>query len=86
MQRPRKRIPLRVEVDAALCNGCGICEVVCPEVFRMDGEGQRPVAVVLQDVVPLEAMNFCIDARDCCKPNAIRIGNADVISPAGRSF
>ena len=64
---------MRVTVDPKLCTGCGICEVVCPEVFRLDGGGKKPFAVVRSETVPEEAVNFCRDARDCCKPQAILV-------------
>ena len=62
---------MKVSVDPELCTGCGICEVVCPEVFRMNGGGRKQFAVVRTELVPEEAINFCRDARDCCKPEAI---------------
>jgi len=64
---------MRVSVDTQVCNGCGICEVICPEVFRMETGNGRKRAAVLSDTVPEAAWNFCRDARDCCKPRAIAI-------------
>lgn len=64
---------MRATVDSKLCTGCGICEVVCPEVFRMNGDGRNPLAVVRGEPVPEEAIKFCRDAKYCCKPGAILI-------------
>lgn len=64
---------MKVTVDPQLCNGCGMCEIVCPEVFRLNGGVEHHFAVVRNDIVPTAAENFCRDARDCCKPHAILI-------------
>ena len=66
---------MKAAVDASLCNGCGICEIVCPEVFRMSGGNETGLAVVRGEVVPEEAIRFCRDARDCCKPRAISLSD-----------
>ena len=29
----------KVTVDTATCVGCGLCEQVCPEVFKVEGDG-----------------------------------------------
>lgn len=60
-------------VDPAACTGCGICAIICPEVFRMSG-GRKESAVVHCETVPEEYESFCTDARDCCKGKAIRVG------------
>ena len=62
---------MKVTVDTTLCNGCGLCETVCPEVFRMSGGNGKGFAVVRSEVVPEAAVRFCRDARDCCRPRAI---------------
>ncbi len=63
---------MKATVETDLCKGCGACEIICPEVFRMNG-GRNDFAVVHSETVPEEADNFCVDARNCCKPKAIRI-------------
>jgi ferredoxin len=30
---------MKANVDRNSCIGCGMCAEICPEVFRMDGEG-----------------------------------------------
>ncbi len=63
---------MKATVNPNLCTGCGLCEIMCPEVFRMNG-GREAFAFAHSETVDEEADNFCVDARDCCNPNAIRI-------------
>lgn len=60
---------MKAIVDADLCTGCTLCEQVCPEVFRM--EGDKAVAYV--NPVPPEAEAACSDAAGQCPVNAIRV-------------
>jgi ferredoxin len=63
---------MRAAVDTTLCNGCGMCPIVCPEVFRMVAHPTRAFAVVHSKTVP-DAATECFDiARNCCKRGAIR--------------
>ncbi|NCC50485.1 MAG: ferredoxin [Spartobacteria bacterium] len=64
---------MKETVDSKRCSGCGICEIVCPEIFRMSVGGRKKCALVHTEIVPEEAINFCRDARDCCKQQAIAI-------------
>jgi ferredoxin len=34
---------VKVKVDQDLCIGCGLCESLCPEVFRLSAEGKSEV-------------------------------------------
>ena len=81
---------MKVTVDPRLCNGCGICETVCPEVFHMTQAGGSLLAVVRSEVVPEEAIRFCRDARDCCRPRAVVLSDEETqrrfsITRAGRA-
>ena len=29
----------KVVVDASTCVGCGLCEQLCPEIFKLDSDG-----------------------------------------------
>ncbi len=30
---------MKITVDAAACVGCGLCEQICPDVFKVEGDG-----------------------------------------------
>lgn len=61
---------MKAYVDRDLCNGCGICEAVSPEVFKMDSENK---AKVLVDEIPEGSEANAKDAEEQCAPDAIRI-------------
>lgn len=51
------------------CIGCGQCEEVCPEVFRMNDEG---LAEVYADLTK-ELLSTAKEAEDDCPVEVIRI-------------
>ncbi len=55
-----------VDIDA--CIGCGLCETVCPEVFKMNNDGK---ADVIKDSGYAE--NTVQDAIDQCPVQAISL-------------
>jgi len=58
------------KVDRNKCIGCGSCEAICPEVFRMDGEG---LAEVCANPVPAEAEEAAKEAAESCPVGAISL-------------
>jgi len=70
---------VRVSIEPwGSCIGCGVCEAICPEVFRVD-DG-RGLAVIVDEysegggsgVVP-EELGVCVErAADACPVNVIR--------------
>ncbi len=58
---------MKVRVDEATCIGCGVCESLCPEVFKM---GDDLKAKVLQPETDLECAR---DAADSCPTGSIII-------------
>ena len=57
----------KVTVDSSVCVGCGLCEQLCPEVFKLDSDG----------VVKVEA-NECSkhnlsEVAEQCPVNAIKV-------------
>lgn len=60
---------MKAIVDAETCVGCGLCEGICPEVFKMDGS----VAKVVGASVPAAAAAKCKEAAEGCPVEAITI-------------
>ena len=52
-----------------ICIGCGACERICPQVFRIEG----PVAWVTVDASPREAEENCRQAWSYCPVEAITL-------------
>ncbi len=60
---------MKAYVDPELCTGCELCEGLCPEVFKMEGD----VAVAYVNPVPEDAEENAQDAADQCPVEAISI-------------
>jgi ferredoxin len=60
---------MRAKVNEEFCNGCGPCEDICPEVFRIE-EGVSKVQV---DTVPHDVEDACREAMEQCPTEAISI-------------
>ncbi|MDK2886191.1 MAG: ferredoxin [Thermosipho sp. (in: thermotogales)] len=56
---------MKVRVDEASCIGCGVCENLCPDVFKM---GDDMKAKVQQPETDLDCAR---DAADSCPTGAI---------------
>jgi ferredoxin len=61
---------MKAIVDQALCIGCGLCELTCPEVFRMAEEG---VAYVLTENPAPETYDDIRSCVELCPVSAIRV-------------
>jgi len=62
-------------IDDSTCNGCGLCETMCPEVFAIRDD----VATVLMDDVPDEIEEAAREAAECCPLEAISVHQAEFI-------
>jgi ferredoxin len=60
---------MKARIDEALCDGSGVCQEVCPQVFALNGNA----AEVKVDVVPPEARDACRQAALGCPKQAISI-------------
>ncbi len=60
---------MKAEVDPDLCTGCGPCEEICPEVFRVE----QDIAKVIVDQVPKDVEDACRSAEEECPTGAISI-------------
>ena len=64
---------MRAKLDQNKCRGCGMCEIICPEVFRIEQSNPHPKATLLTEDVPPEALCFAWDTWNACPANAIKI-------------
>jgi ferredoxin len=61
---------MKAKVDENTCVGCGLCESMCPEVFKRN---DSDIAEVIVDQVPAEAQASCREAADSCPAEAISL-------------
>ncbi|HWQ89230.1 MAG TPA: ferredoxin [Desulfitobacteriaceae bacterium] len=61
---------MKAIVDKETCIGCGLCESVCAEVFKLNEEGKANVIV---DVIPSSSEACAKEAQDDCPVNAITV-------------
>lgn len=57
-------------VDQDLCIGCGTCEALCPEVFKMSEEGK---AHVIENVDYKQHADQIKQSAEACPAQAIKI-------------
>lgn len=72
---------MNVTVNTNLCTGCGICEIICPEIFQIQTGGRKKIAIVHSETISEEVEPFCEDARNYCKTKAIQIVENDRLDP-----
>jgi ferredoxin len=65
---------MKVQVDAGICAGFGVCLGLCPGVFELHDDGY---AVVLVSEVPPEHEDAVRAAVSQCPANAITLSDAD---------
>jgi ferredoxin len=61
---------LKVQVDANVCAGFGVCVGVCPEAFELHDDGY---AIVVIDEVPAELEDSVRAAVNQCPARAISL-------------
>lgn len=60
---------MKAKVNGKICNGTGLCEQTCPEVFEI----KNGIATVIVDTVPPQAEESCKQAANDCPTEAISI-------------
>ena len=63
---------MKAHVDRERCEGTGLCQGTCPEVFELDDDGK---AKVLVNEVPADAEEACREAAENCPTEAISIAD-----------
>lgn len=61
---------MRVEVDHAICEANGVCEMIAPEVFQLDEQDNLHI---LQPDFPAGLRDEVHDAVDRCPKVALRL-------------
>lgn len=59
---------MRANVDQELCIGCGACEEICPQVFKLNDDGKSQV--ISQEC---DSAGCCEEAADSCPVGAITV-------------
>lgn len=59
---------MKVKVNQDACIGCGACEAICPDVFKINDEGLSSTVV---EEVNEELKNDVVDAIESCPTAAI---------------
>ncbi len=65
---------MKVQVDASICAGFGVCLGLCPEVFELHDDGY---AVVMVAEVPPQVEEAVSLAASQCPANAISVSGGD---------
>ncbi len=60
---------MKANVDKSGCIGCGLCETLCPEVFKMGGDGLAEA----YGAVTKDNLSAAVDAKDNCPVSVITV-------------
>lgn len=75
-KEPKKQPNLFVDVDKSRCIGCCSCEIIAPDVFQIDKEGNyNPKSSVINQKGA--GVNKIMDAAETCPTKAIIVENSD---------
>jgi ferredoxin len=66
----RRIVYMKAEVDRGACISCGLCESICPDVFKLDEES---ISTVIADPVPEQSEECAKEAEEQCPTNAIHV-------------
>jgi ferredoxin len=60
---------MKAKVDKTRCNGTGLCEHICPQIFRVE----NGTCTVKLHKVPPAALSSCREAEESCPNRAIKM-------------
>lgn len=61
---------MKAIVKKAACSGYGVCQEICPEVFKLDENG---IAYVESELVPAGLEERAREAADACPQSALAV-------------
>jgi len=61
---------MKAIVDRGACISCGLCESLCPDVFKLDDEN---ISTVIADPIPAEFEACAEESKEECPTSAISI-------------
>lgn len=61
---------LKVVINKPACCGYGVCAEICPEVYKLDGNG---IVYVDDEIVPEGQENLAREGADACPQNALKL-------------
>jgi ferredoxin len=60
----------RIIVDRSRCCGYGLCTALCPEVYKLDGDG---IVFVESELVPDKFLEAAQEGAAACPAEALRV-------------
>lgn len=62
--------PLRVYADRSACCGYGLCNTICPEVYKIDDGG---MVYLESNVVPEGCEEMAVEGAEACPADVLRV-------------
>lgn len=64
---------MKVQIDSRKCTGCGMCVIICPELFCLECHNPNAIAVARRERLSERTACFARNAALHCPTNAIAI-------------
>lgn len=61
---------MKVYIDAKKCDGCGLCDSICPSIFSLSKNGK---AITVLEDVPKDMETNASEAKNQCPTYAITL-------------
>jgi|TARA_E500000305_G_scaffold75550_1_gene61288 ferredoxin len=60
----------KVYAELELCCGYGLCNSVCPDIYKLNSDGTVYLAT---DTVPDDLLDAAIEGADCCPAQVLKV-------------